>query len=108
MIDRLRLRIRVALAFLLVTAVLGVTATPAVANECLDINRQPRPCTDSEQFHRCIGYSFDAFIQCAASTDTSRDSWWEEVKYQTHLASCQIWAGVDQFACIVGLTPIKY
>lgn len=108
MIDRLRLRIRVALAFLLVTAVLGVTATPAVANECVDINGQPRPCTDSEEFRKCLGYSYDAFIQCAASTDNPRDSWWQELTYQSHLASCQIWAGVDQFSCVVGLAAIKY
>lgn len=108
MIDRLRLRIRVALAFLLVTAVLGVTATPAVAYDCVDIHGQSRPCTDSERFRKCVSYSFDAFTQCAGSTDNPRASWWQELKYQTHLATCQIWAGVDQFACVVELTPIKY
>lgn len=111
MIDRLRLRIRVALAFLLVTAVLGVTASPATATECVDLNGEPRPCTTSEEFRACWGNTYDAFSQCVGGTDNPRETWWQEALYSAHVSSCQIWAGVDQASCILAVpltTVLKY
>ena len=52
-------------ALVLVEAVFG---EPASAQECTDINGNPRECTASENNSRCLWAAEDAAIQCADAT----------------------------------------
>ncbi|MYA63869.1 MAG: hypothetical protein F4139_13640 [Gemmatimonadetes bacterium] len=74
--------------FAIVEAVFG---EPVSAQECTDINGNPRMCTATEKFGHCLNAADDNFAQC-----TDFHPWWREFMCWAALA-------VDSASCGAGM-----